>query len=120
MHRRSIMYISGLLLLNIAVFCTSDPVKSSATLVIVGFMVAALNMLLVVSLLVRLGAFFVPSLRSYRRRLSALVWAVSTLMLALCSVGQLTLWDMVVVVAVGFLGYFYSLYFRPPLSRKTP
>jgi len=118
-RRRSIVFVGSLLVGNIVIFCSSDPLNSSAVIVILGFIVAALNILLAITALLTFAVLISPPLLRYRRRLTILIWIFCTLMLALCSTGQLTVRDVVVVLVVGLLAYFYSLYFKLPLSRKT-
>lgn len=117
--RRATGAAAALVLANLLIFCLTDPYSSMAILVIGGFLVATLNLLAVLYvIIVFLGTVF-PPLSVHRRRVIIALWIFLSVLLALSSVGQLSVRDVVVVLGVGGLGYFYSLYFRLNAAKKN-
>jgi hypothetical protein len=104
--------LSGLILLNLVIFGLTDPVNSMPIVVILGFLVLSLDLYLIVRLVVRFLSLFIGKVQLHRHRLTTLFTAFLVVCLGLGSIGQLTWRDLLVVVIVAAVAYFYSLYFR--------
>jgi hypothetical protein len=106
------MLLGGLALLNLVIFGLTDPVNSMPIVVILGFLVLSLDLYLVVRLVVWFLSLFIGKVQLHRRRLTILFTTFLVVCLGLGSIGQLTWRDLLVVVVVAAVAYFYSLYFR--------
>jgi hypothetical protein len=104
--------LGGLALLNLVIFGLTDPVNSVPIVVILGFLVLSFDLYLVVRLVVWFLGLFIARVQTHRRRLIVSFTAFLVVCLGLGSIGQLTWRDLLVVVVVATVAYFYSLYFR--------
>ena len=116
--RRNLLLYGALLGLNVALFSWTSPLESPALVVIVGFLVASLDLSVAIRLLMRFFCVLIPTMMPFRRRLTVAVTSFSIVALALASLGQLTWRDVVVVVVIWLLGYMYSLRFSLSLMKS--
>lgn len=105
--------------LNLFIFMTTNPLTSPIMLVVIGFMLGAVN-LMALTFLVLVGLEAIIQRHLGKRRLLIALGSFETVMLALSSIGQLTWWDWLVVVAVWALGYWYgNQFYRRSASRTA-
>jgi hypothetical protein len=109
-HRRIALYIV-LMMINIGLFSWTSPIESAAGIVFAGFIVASLDLFVVIQLFVGFLCIVAPKLAPVRRRLLTALVSFGVVALALASLGQLTLRDLIVVIIIWLLGYMYSLRF---------
>ena len=98
-------------------FSSLNPYSSRSILLFAGFILLAATVYLCIQLIRRAlaavaGREVVPS-----RRLPLFLTLFVSILLALQSVGQLTVRDSVALVIVGVIVWFYSTYLRP--QRRT-
>ncbi len=117
-HKRRIVLLAMLLTLNFAVYGLTNPVEGSVLVVILGYLVAIVNLAAVTYLTLGLAAEISPFVKHHKTRIFLSIWGLTSVCLALSSVGQLTWRDFLVVFTLGAIGYLYSLYFRVPISNK--
>jgi len=96
----------------------TDPLNSQVIVIIGGFLLISLDIVVATTLLVAYMARIIPGLRPHSRRISISVAGFLIVLLALSSIGQLTWRDVLAVVAIGALAYFYSVYFRIGVRRR--
>jgi hypothetical protein len=117
-HRRLIAYFF-LPVVNIGLFSWSSPLDSAAWVVFAGFLVASLDLLIIIQLFVVFLCTLAPKLRHVRRRLTIALVSFSVVALALASLGQLTLRDLIVVIIIWLVGYMYSLRFSLQVAKRA-
>lgn len=116
--RRRLFLYGVLLGVNILLFSWTSPLESPALVVIIGFIVASIDIFVAVRLLVRFICVLAPKMTTYKRRLTFSVTSFSVFALALASLGQLTSRDVIVVLIIWILGYMYSLRFNVKLTKS--
>lgn len=110
-------YILILLVADVLIFFTVDPRQAPSVVLMLGllFLIVSLYVVVRVSLHL-LGAGF-PSLRKRERKLRILLSVVVGFLIGLQSLGQLTAKDLIAVVPLLMVGYFYLAY---PSGQKIP
>lgn len=117
-HPKRFITLFVLLLLHIVVFGLTDPLNSQVIVIIGGFLLVSLDIVITTTLLVAYTTRIMPRIRSHAKRISISVAGFLIILLALSSIGQLTWRDVLAVVAIGALAYFYSVYFRIGVRRR--
>ncbi len=117
-HPKRFVALLILSLLHVVVFGMTDPLNSQVIVIIGGFLLISLDIVVATTLLVAYMARIIPGLRPHSRRISISVAGFLIVLLALSSIGQLTWRDVLAVVAIGALAYFYSVYFRIGVRRR--
>ncbi len=117
-HHKQLSIAIGLILLNMMLFGATNPLSSSVAVIIFGFLLMALDIACIIYIALRLLAGVFPYVRSRFRRLNAILAGFGVVLLALSSIGQLTWRDVLAVVAVALVVYFYSMYFRLGARRS--
>ena len=100
--RRHWFVLAALITTNVLFFTFVDPRQTSAVLLMIGFLLLALNMLLAARFIARVTG--VPS------RIAMLGALIMIAMLGLQSIGQLTVRDVSTLVPLVALGYAYMTY----------
>lgn len=116
-RHRKYLYAVALGMANLIIFTLTAPLNSPAIIVAVGFIVAALDIWVIVHLLMRAITLFLPQNKLPKRRLTVALAGFGIVTLALASLGQLTWRDTLVVAVITVIGYLYSLRFK--LVPKT-
>jgi hypothetical protein len=117
-RRHMLLYIL-LIICNILLFSWTSPLESPAVIVIGGFIVASLDLWVIVHLFVRFLGVVAPKARRFSRRLTVAFTSFGIITLALASLGQLTWRDLIVVIIIWLLGYMYSLRFNLNVTRSS-
>lgn len=112
LSKKALFVYSVLILINIVLFSVTDPLKSSVLVIITGFLVISVDIVVLTYLVLRMLGTVIPYVRTRLRRLSAVFAGFGIVLLALSSIGQLTWRDVLAVLAVAAVAYFYSMYFR--------
>lgn len=110
-HRRFLGLLACLVAVNVVVFGLTDPFNASAAVVLVGFIVGLLNVIVITYLALAFLRTVFPILRPSSKKILIALASFELIMLALASLGQLTVWATVVIVLVWLVAYFYSSYF---------
>lgn len=109
-HRRPLLLLTCLIVINMVVFGLTDPFNTSAAVVLVGFLVGLLNTIAVTYLALIFFRTVFPVLKPRSKKIMIALASFEFILLALASLGQLTGWAVVVIVLVWVLAYFYSSY----------
>lgn len=98
--------------LDIVFFATTNPDKVPSALLIVGFVLAALSVYVMWRLVFAAAAIYGLPVRDRGRRPALFLGFVCAAALALQSLGELTLRDIVVLVLFAVITYMYTSYGR--------
>ncbi len=106
--------ISGfcLLVLDAIFFNLTNPSKVPSALLIIGFGLAALTTYYIVRFLLAILTIYGLPLRDHGRRPAIFIGVVAAIMIALQSLGELTLRDVVVLILLSIITYLYMSYGR--------
>jgi len=118
-RRHHVLFYLLLAVMNMIIFSWTSPLESPAIVVIGGFVLASVDLFVVILLLVRFLCRLLPSLRRFQRRITVSLVSFGVITLALASLGQLTWHDLIVVIVIWVLGYMYSLRFRLSTSKPS-
>lgn len=106
------LYLAGLVIMNIICFGLLNPMEGPSVIFFVGFFVLALDCFVLIYLLIRLLQRLFSHPRQPAGRLSGIFTGIIMVLLALQSVGQLGIKDVVAVVLVCAIAYFYLSRYR--------
>jgi hypothetical protein len=106
--------ISGLVLVvaDGLFFTTTNPNKVASSVLIVGFALVALTIYGLLRLLLAVATFYGLPLKNRGRRIALLIGISTAIGVALQSLGELTLRDVVVLILLTGLIYVYTSYGR--------
>ena len=105
----------ALIIVDVLFFGLTSP-NSSSFVIIPAFTLVIINILAITDLLMRYFMQIIPIKDAIRRRVTVVVSVTIALIVALQSIGQLTLRDVVTIVPLAGLLYFYMSY----MSRRVP
>lgn len=111
------LYLIILSLANLILFTSTAPLDSPAIIVVIGFLLAAVDISVCAYLFMRVLTLLLPQKKLPRRKLTITLAGFGVVTLALASLGQLTWRDVLVVAVISSIGYLYSLRFR--FATKT-
>jgi hypothetical protein len=97
---------------DIGFFNTTNPSKTPSGLLIVGFVLVALSVYAVLRILLVLATIYGLPLAQHGRRQALFLGGVCAVLVALQSLGELTLRDVVVLVLLTLIAYLYTTYGR--------
>lgn len=96
--------------LDAAFFGFTDPSRVAAAMVMVGFGLLVANLYLVMRALLSVASWYGVSFGSHGRRVAAVATGVISGTVALQSVGQLSVRDIIVVLPFAVIMYLYTSY----------
>lgn len=104
--------VVALLVANGLYFTLMNPESSKSLVLFLGFLLLAIDFFLLFKLLLRTIAVVTGRRGIVRNRLAGLATLIVIILLALQSIGQLSVRDTVAVVCIGAIFWFYSTYYR--------
>ncbi|HET7320252.1 MAG TPA: hypothetical protein VFI84_01540 [Candidatus Saccharimonadales bacterium] len=110
--KRPVLHFLTVMVLDIAFFSTTDPSKVAAPWLIVGYILAVATLYWVVRALVAFLGLYSKGLRRQKKRFTKVLTLTGAILLAMQSVGQLSLRDIAMIVPLALLSYFYFTYGR--------
>lgn len=110
--KRSVLYFAGVVLLDVAFFSSTDPSKVAAPWLIVGYMLAVATLYWLVRAFVAFLGLYSKPLRRQKKRFTKVLTLTGAILLAMQSVGQLSVRDIAMIVPLALLSYFYFTYGR--------
>lgn len=110
----------GLLGLDTAFFTLTDPGKIDSVFLIIGFVLIAVTLYLLMSRLFALGGTYGLRFDRRSRQMALFGTGVIITLLALQSIGELTLRDLLVSVPFGIVAYAYLSYGRNKHHFNSP
>ena len=108
-------YLAALLILDIVFFGSINPRNAYALVVVLGFVLVVLTLYVVVDLLFVLVDRVISLRPMTRHRLHTSITMLGALLLAMQSIGQLTIKDMSAIVPLVLVAAFYLSYQRKQL-----
>lgn len=108
---KKIVMMAGLIAIDILFFGFTDPTRVSSWLLIVGFMLIVATLYVGLRLVLSIGGVYYPWFRHQRRPVAYLTGLLAA-MLALQSIGQLSLRDSVVLLVISAVLAVYYGYSR--------
>lgn len=108
-HHRKLLLVSLLLIADLAVFCLTNTETTPSFMLILGFLLLSATVYWLIKGLVRLARFYGIRFKRQKRITLVLTIVVSSL-IALQSIGQLGLKDIVVGLIIAVIYYLYSSY----------
>ena len=96
--------------LDAAFFGFTDPSRVAAAMVMVGFGLFVANLYMVMSAFIGIAGWYGVSFGSHARRVAAVATGVISGAVALQSVGQLSVRDIIVVLPFAVILYMYTSY----------
>jgi hypothetical protein len=110
--------ILGLLVLEVLLFCTTNAATAPSFVAIVAYVLLVATIYYGIYGLIGLGGLY--GLRVKRRRpLAIYMTVVFGLVVALQSIGELGLRDVMVIVPLALMGYLYSMYAKTTRSNLS-
>lgn len=110
---KHLVLVLGLLILNIVGFTLINPLNSPSIMLFLGFGLLAADFFLMFYVLTRITQKIFGRPRHSARRVASILTGVVIVLLALQSIGQLSVRDTIAVSLVCCLVYFYLSYYRP-------
>lgn len=101
-----------LAVLDIGFFSSTNPTKMPSGLLIVGFVLVALSIYALLRMLLGIASIYGLPLAEHGRRQALFLGGVCAVLVALQSLGELTLRDVVVLVLLALIAYLYTTYGR--------
>jgi len=111
--------VSGLLAADILLFCTTDPRNTLSFMLIVGFLLLSATIYYLLDGLLSMLRLYGLALRNRKRVLRTATMVVCGV-LALQSMGQLSLRDLLILAPLTFLAYFYLAYSKDSRQGTAP
>ncbi|HET6924587.1 MAG TPA: hypothetical protein VFH39_02045 [Candidatus Saccharimonadales bacterium] len=111
-HSRSLWQLAGLAVLDAAFFGFINPTNAYAVVVMIGFLLLVATLYVVVDLLLALAERIVTFRPTTRYRLRLSITAFLALLIAMQSIGQLTVKDMAAIIPLVLVAAFYASYQR--------
>ena len=96
-----------------------DPRKAAAPLLIVGFVLLSLSIYMIWQGFLKIFTQSGLPFRSAATKLTGVVTSLTMVVMALQSMGELTFRDLVVIVPLSLVAYFYLSYSRQNVSRRV-
>ena len=118
MRSRSFWLSIGLIITDIAFFGLTNPVKVASILLIAGFGLLVVTMYWLLLNIQKIAGLYMPWLLR-QKNLSLSISLLVGLLLALQSIGQLTVRDMLLVPAAGLVLYAYLAYGKKDPARRS-
>lgn len=110
--RRRHYALAALVLANGLYFSIFNPESSKSLVLFIGFMLLAVDFFLLFKLLLSVFDRLRGKTSSARNRLAGVGTLIVIVLLALLSIGQLSVRDTVAVVCIGVIFLFYGTYYR--------
>lgn len=117
-HKPLVIYASLTVLAALLFFTATNPTNLPSWGLMAGYVLSVAVMYFAVRLLVTVLAVYLPVIGRQRRRLVRLLTAIAALLVAMQSAGQLTIKDMLVLVPLVAIGYFYMTYAARSQSNR--
>lgn len=108
-HHRKLLLVALLLIADLAVFCLTNTAKTPSFMLIVGFLLLSATIYWAIRGFVRLAGFYGIKFKRQKRITLVLTIALS-LLIALQSIGQLGIKDVIVALIISVIYYGYSTY----------
>jgi hypothetical protein len=110
--KRSVLYFAGVVALDMVFFSGTDPSKVAAPWLIVGYVLAVATLYWLVRAFVAFLGLYSKPLRRQKKRFTKVLTLTGAILLAMQSVGQLSVRDIAMIVPLALLSYFYFTYGR--------
>ena len=110
-------YILLLIVVDLVVFTTFNPRTAPSIVVVVGFLLMALTVYVLCMTLLNFAAKHVVSLRSRKGRIGLMLSVCISIVIGLQSIGQLSTKDLLAIVPLLAVVYFYLSYYRKDSGR---
>ena len=112
LKQRQTLFGLGLIVLDVVFFNATNPNRVPSAFLIVGFVLAALSVYVLWRFLLAVASMYGLPLRDRGRRPAMFLGVASAVTLALQSLGELTLRDVVVLMLLSLIAYIYTSYGR--------
>ncbi len=118
LNHRSLAAPLALLGVDIVFFSTTNPNRVPSALLIVGFLLVALSIYALLRLVLAIGSVYGLPVQGRGRRPALFLGVCAAVMLALQSLGELSLRDVIVLALLGLIAYVYTGYGRDSRVNK--
>jgi Ca2+/Na+ antiporter len=110
---RRLQFITAIVISNLLFFSFVNPVESNSPLLAVGFLLLSLDIYLIVRTILMAVRLVRNQKSQPDRRIVFLVTATCVLLLALQSIGELSVRDGVALAMIAIIVMFYLSFYRP-------
>lgn len=111
--KRRLIWLLGLFVVDVVFFSLVNPVKAYAVVIIIGFALLIATLYVLIDFLLAVGERIIPFSHSTKRRIAQATTLVLGLLIAMQSIGQLTLKDILAVIPlIIVLSLYFSYMFR--------
>ncbi len=110
----------GLLMADIVLFGVGNPHSAASWVLIIGFLLLAVNFYVLMLGLLRLASWYGLSLSRHRQRVARIATGVFGGLVALQSIGQLSPHDPLMLVPLVILAYLYLSYGSRKSAASAP
>ncbi|HSW37342.1 MAG TPA: hypothetical protein VLG37_03180 [Candidatus Saccharimonadales bacterium] len=102
-----IIWVLALLAVDVLFFLNTDPFKIASPLIIVGFLLLSLNIYWFFRALISLLALYIAPLKRHQARPARILTITASLLIAMQTIGQLSLKDVLALLPIVLIGYIY-------------
>lgn len=117
LKKPSVIYLVATIVADAAFFGLTDPAKVGTALLMIGFVLAVATIYWLSRGFTLLLGLYSKTLRQQRTRLTRALTVSGAVLVALQSIGQLSLRDLAVLLPLVTITYFYISYLRPDQPR---
>ena len=111
--KRRLIRLLALFVVDVAFFSLVNPIKAYAVVIIIGFGLLVMTLYVLIDFLLALGERIIPFSLSTKRRIAQASTLVLGLLIAMQSIGQLTVKDILAVIPlIIVLSLYFSYMFR--------
>ena len=114
--KRKLIELSVLFVLDCIFFSTVNPVQAYAVVIVVGFLLLVLTLYILIDFLLAVSERVIPFSHHTKHRMALATTLVLALLIAMQSIGQLTVKDIMAVVPLIIV---LSVYFSYMLKKQT-
>jgi hypothetical protein len=114
--KRKLIELTALFVVDVLFFSLVNPVQAHAAVVIVGFLLLVVTLYVLIDFLLAVGERVIPFSHHTKRRIALATTLVAALLIAMQSIGQLTVKDVLAVIPLIIV---LSVYFSYMLKKQA-